>query len=71
MADSVDNSFKLLRNIGLSLAIIPASMFPFFIYFALEDPSFVFQEWEIYGLLFGLPWALSALIFNSLRKNRK
>jgi hypothetical protein len=57
-----------LRKMAGSLLIGPPT--GFFVFFALGfiDPSLIVENWDLYGLLFGLPWA-AALVLLVFQKN--
>ena len=69
MRDSRSKSQESLRKWALSFLFTPLILFPFFIYFAIDDPRFIIKAWEIYALLFGLPWLISIAIFVYLRRS--
>jgi hypothetical protein len=51
-----------------ALFITPPTAFFIFFALAFPEPSLVIENWDLYGLLFGLPWALALALLIAQRK---
>jgi hypothetical protein len=51
---------KRLKSFAISLFILPAALFPIVLLPLFRDPSLVIEGWDMYAMLFGVPWVVAA-----------
>lgn len=56
---------SFIQRIALALIITPLTLFVVFVVLGVIEPRLIVENWDLYTILFALPWAaaLGLLIF--------